>query len=398
MGLKWDEVERSAKESQARKSGGHRLFLESGEPTEIRFIGLNNNEPFIYKRHFDGKTKKYVNCAQDHAKEGDHEGCVACAIARTLRGPTARLKSPQRLYAVSVFDPRKTHFVEKYEGNDRYQPCTDDETCRWCRKKVERRINGVRHWSMAEGLILQLRTFERDVLGKKCARDGGRIKVTGYVCPTCEDELEVDGDPTDEMRCRNCEKEQEKKPISVVPKEVVTCKTCGPKGKRLTLADAWVSVIKTGQKKNTTYNFSVGEIEEFDADVFLKDFPDLKKIKPIKFEGHPDFEPPSAGEMAALLGVDNPFGKSSKKRRDADEDDDDEDDDDDDDVKFRKKKKKAAAEDDDDDDDPPRKKKRRPADDDEDDDDEDEDDEPKKKKKRRPADDDDDEDNDAIFD
>jgi hypothetical protein len=388
MSLRWDEVEKSAKENQAKQSSTRRLFLETGEPTDIRFIGLENDEPFIYKRHFDGKTKKYINCAEDHAKAGEHEGCVACAIAQSMRGKDARLKSPQRLYAVSVFDPRKQHFVEKLEGNERYQPCADDETCKWCRRGIERTINGVRHWSLAEGLVLQLRTFERDVLGKQCARDGGRIKVTGYVCPTCENELEPDGDPTEEMRCRDCEKEQGKKPIQVVPKPVITCKTCGPKGRRLTLADAWVSVIKNGQKKNTTYNFSVGEIEPFDPDVYLKEFPKLKKIKPVVFEGHPDFEPPSAGEMAILLGVDNPFGKSSKKRRDPDEDDDE---DDDDEVEFKSKKKKPVDEDDEDDDDPPKKKKKPVDDEDEDD----EDDEPKKKKKR-PADDDDDEEDDIF--
>ena len=360
--LNWDEVERSAKEAKKQQNAGRRLFLENGDAAEIRFIGLGKNEPFIYKRHYDAKSKRYIVCAEDHVKAGEHEGCVVCALARTLRGKEARVKPPQRLYAVSVFDPRKYHYVESKPKGEQYQPCTDDDSCRYCRKGNERKINGVRHWSMAEGLVLQLRQFERDVLGKTCARDGGRIKVTGYECPTCEAELEPD-DPAEEMRCVSCEKEQGKKPVQVLPKEVVACKTCGPKGKRLTLADAWVSVVKTGERKNTTYNFNVGEVEPFDPDVFLKEFPDLKKIKPINFSENADFEPPSAGEMAAILGVDNPFGRS-KKRRDEDDDDDDTEDDDDD----RPAKRRAKDEDDDDEDDAPPKKKRRPADDDDDDD------------------------------
>lgn len=384
--LNWSEVERSAKEGKKKQGGGgRRLFLATDEPAEIRFIGLGGDEPFIYKRHFDGKTKQYIVCAEDYAKAGEHEGCVVCMLAKTLRGKEARVKSPQRLYAVTVFDPRKYHYVESKPEGEQYQPCTkDDGQCRWCNKNNERKINGVRHWSMPEAVILQLRTFERDALGKRCARcDGGRIKVTGYECPNCESELEPD-DPNEEVRCITCEKEMGKKPVLRRPKEIIECKNCGPKGRRLTLADAWIAVTKTGSKKQTSYNFSVGDVEKFDPDTFTDEFKDLKKIQPIKFDEHPDFEPPSAAEMAAALGISNPFHKG-KNRDDDDEDDDD--------VKFRRSKRKASDDDDDDEDDAPPKKKKRPVDDDDD-----EDEAPKKKRRPKDDDDDDDDDDTTIFD
>jgi hypothetical protein len=390
--LAWDEVERSVKEGKKQQSQGRRLFMDDGDTAELRFIGLGGKrkEPFIYKRHFDAKTKRYLVCAEDQAKAGEHDGCVACTVAKTLRGKEARLKLPQRLYAVSVFDPRKYHFLENRAKGEQYEPCTDDDSCKYCRRNIERRINGVRHWSLAENLVLQLRTFERDTLGKKCNQcDGGRIKVVGYECPTCETEMEPD-DPTEEIRCIACEKEQKKKPVLVKPKEVVSCKNCGREGKRLTLGDAWIVVSKSGKRQNTTWNFTVGEIEEFDPDAFLKEFPDLKKIKPIDFANNSEFEPVSAAEQAAILNVRNPFRKGG----DDDVDDDDDDDDEDAVDRARRKKRKAAA--DDDDDDEPKKKKRARDDDDEDDE---EDTRRSKKKKRSRDDDDDDEDEkDSIFD
>jgi hypothetical protein len=361
--MNWDEVERSAKEGQRQRGGGGRLYLEDGDTADLRII---SKELYIYKRHFDAKTSKYIVCAEDYVKAGDHEGCVACAIAKTLRGKTARLKSPQRLYAISVFDPRKFHYVESKPKDEQYQDCTDDDSCRYCRRNVERKIRGVRHWSLAENLALQLRTFERDTLGKKCRKCGtGKIKVKGYQCPVCESDMEPD-EPGERQRCIPCEKELGKRPVERVAKEVITCTNCGPKGRRLTLADAWISVTKSGKRQNTTWNFTVGDIEPFDPEPFLKEFKDLK-IEPIDFTTHPDFLPLSAAEQALLLDVDNPFAKGRKRASNDDEDDED-DGDEKPTVKFRNKKKKSS-DDEDDDDDPPRKKKKRDDDEDEDEDD-----------------------------
>jgi DNA-directed RNA polymerase subunit RPC12/RpoP len=351
--LRWDEVEKSVKEGQKQRGGGRRLFVADGESVDVRFIGTENNEPFIYKRHYDVKTQRYLVCAEDQAREGTHDGCVACAVAHTLRGRDARLKSAQRLFAVSLFDPRKYHYIESRPKGEQYQPCTDDESCRWCRKDIERKINGVRHWSMAQAVIDQLKIFERDTLGKRCRRcEKGRITVTGYLCPTCESDLEPDT-PDEEIRCISCEKEQKKKPILVKPQEIITCNNCGPKGRRLTLTDAWVTVAKSGERQNTTWNFGKGDVEPFDPEVFLKEFPNLK-IQPINFADNPEFAPLPASEMAAILGVRNPFGKGGS---DEDEEDD------------RPRKKRAIAVDDDDEEDVPKKKKKRSVEDDDDEDD-----------------------------
>lgn len=382
MALNWNEVNKSVKEGERQRSGGaRRLYIKDGESVDIRLIG-GEDEPFIYKRHYDAKTGRYIPCAEDEAKAGRHQGCVACMVARAVRGEgkTARLKSPQRVYVVSVFDPRKFHYVESKPKGEQYQPCADDDSCRYCRKGLERKINGVRYWEMAENLITQLRQFEVSTLGKRCARcQTGRVKVAKYICPTCEEELEPD-DPTQEVRCVSCEKESGKKLVEVKAKEVVHCAKCGPKGRRISLEHAWITVSVSGQRASKTWNFNVGEVEEFDADAFLKEFPDLKKIAPLHLSEMPDFQPASAAEQAAILGVPNPFGKGSKKAADDDDDDD-----------PPRRKKRPVDDDDDDDDAPPPKKKKKGLFDES----FEEDDAPKKGKK--PAADDDDEDEEDIF-
>src|ERR1044072_8111252 len=160
--MKWDEVERSVAESKKQRSGGGRRFmLQDGQTAEVRFIGTDD-EPFIYKTHFDksiGRDGGYVTCAEDEAKAGKHDGCVGCTKFRS-QGKGGTIKGPQRRYAVSLFDPRKFHiFEEATKKEDKYKDCTDDTSCRYCRKNVKRAINGVEYWSMAENTVNQLRSF-----------------------------------------------------------------------------------------------------------------------------------------------------------------------------------------------------------------------------------------------
>lgn len=360
MSLNWTEVSKSVKEGERQRGGSNRrLVVKDGEAVDLRLIGAaTGKEPFIYKRHYDAKTERYFPCGEDAAKAGDHQGCVCCMVARMVRGEGkgARLKAPQRVYVVTVFDSRKFHFVESKPKGEQYPPCTEDEACRYCRKGLDRKISGVRYWEMAENLITQLRQFEINTLGKRCVKcEAGRIKITGYQCPVCEAELEPD-DPNEEMRCLSCEKEMGEKPVERKPKEIVSCSRCASKGRRVSLADAWITVSVSGQRAAKTWNFAVGNVEPFDAAVYLKEFPDTKKIAPLPLAEMTEFQALPAAEQAAALNVPNPFAKST--RRDEDEDDD----------PSPKKKKKGGLFDEayEEDDDASNRKKKKPVDDDED--------------------------------
>jgi hypothetical protein len=85
----------------------------------------------------------------------------------------------------------------------------------------------------------------------------------------------------------------------VHPQEVVVCSKGCKQARRTSLADAWVIVTRSGEKTSTTYNFGVGEIEPLDDEIKPLDFPTLSEFQPL-----------SAPEMAAKLGVQNPFRKS----------------------------------------------------------------------------------------
>lgn len=309
--LRWGEVEKAAAESKKQRGNKSRRFvIQDGETAMVRFL-VNPNEPFIYKRHFAnnaGRNGRYLVCAEDKAREGKHSGCVVCAVARSQgKGGNVRLAS--RVYGFSVLDPRKYHRVE--EGKDvSYELCSEDARCRWCRKGNESKATGVCHWTLAEAVALQLKTFEHDLLGEKCAIcQVGRIKVVEYVCPDCGEIVEPE-DGTTEVRCFNC---NPKKVVMVMPQEVVKCSKGCKGARRTTLADAWVAVTRSGSGTSTTYNFAPGEIGPMPKE--------WEDAEPINFEEIGEFQPETATEQAVILQVKNPF-------KDAPADDDDEENDD----------------------------------------------------------------------
>jgi hypothetical protein len=120
-------------------------------------------------------------------------------------------------------------------------------------------------------------------------------------------------DPFEERRCFECGTKT--KVVMVKPKEIVVCSKgiCGAKARRTSLADAWVTVTRAGEQMNTTYNFSPGDIEPLPEA--------LKGLKPVDFAHDPEFQPLSAGEQAAALGIVNPYRDvASTKEEDEDED------------------------------------------------------------------------------
>lgn len=315
--LDWGEATKALNENRGGR-GGFRFAIQDGESVPIRFLIPEDGKPFIFKRHYVN-NKGYHVCAEDAVADGKHSGCVFCHEARKeKKGP---ISLSQRVLAFSVFDPRKQHvFKEAVKGPSsdkpsRFHPCTDDPTCRFCRKGDEPKLNGLRHWTLSGKAAGQLRLFEQQVLGKNCAVcNGGKIKVTGYACPTCEEPMDID-DPNEEARCYECSKLAKKQGLKnsvvmVYPRELIKCSRGCEDPRRFSLADAWVVVTRSGNNQDTSYNFTTYQGDdpvEIPSD-----------IKPIDFRSNRDFKPVPANEQAAAIGVRNPFGN---RRNDEDDED-----------------------------------------------------------------------------
>lgn len=334
--LNWGEVEKTGKEFSGKGGGGFHFQIKDGETVPVKFlIPDDGSEPFRYKRHFV-VGKGYHICAEDAVAEGKHQGCVICYQAKA-QGKGGGTGLAQPVFAFSVFDPRKVHIFKeptKVPGSDeptRYYNCPDDPTCKFCRRDDQPKLNGLRYWSLAFKTAQQLRLWEHDVLGKNCAACGtGKIERTGYVCPTCEEDLtdSVD-DPDSEVKCFECSKLSQKKGgpknIMVQPSEVVRCKRGCKNARRVSLSDVWVSVTRTGAKTDTTYNFTLHQGDdpaEIPAD-----------LQPVNFKTKSELKPDPANEQAIKLGVSNPYrgGKAAVADDEDDTDDSDTDTDQDDD-------------------------------------------------------------------
>lgn len=341
--LNWGDANRAMAKSSSGSGGAKRFQIKDGETVGIRFLG-GRGEPFIWKRHFvkQGKGGVYFVCAEPAHRDGKHEGCVGCFLARA-QGKKGAYKFPQNVASFSVLDPRRFHMLdEEYQGS-KFHLCKktddddDDSVCRFCRKGNKPKLSGVRHWTVAKKVFEQIRDFAKR-LSNRCAACGiGKITTIGYVCPECANPLEPD-DPNEEQKCFECSTKS--KPVMVLPVERVECSKGCKKPRRALLADVWVNLTRSGERTETTYNFERGDIEPLP-----EKFADLK---PINFAKEDEFEPLSAAGQAQLLGVRNPFGKKS-------EFDDDED---------EKPKKRKLTDMDDDEDEKPR---RRVKDDDDDD-------------------------------
>lgn len=279
--LNWGQVKKNMDAAKAKRFISRRFIIKNGETVPVRIL-VNPNEPFIFKRHYVNATKQYLVCAEDAALAGQHEGCVACDMARA-GGRSSIVKLPQIVYAISLYDPRKIHKVE-YGQETKYELCTEDARCRHCRMGNKPTLNGVRHWTMNESVANQLREFEINVLGNRCMCGVGMLKVIEFICPNCQAPMEPDN-PNDAARCQ-CGQ-------IVYPQPVHKCSRCN-EPRPMSLADTWLIITRAGEGTSTSYNFNPGEVEPFS---FTDD------IKPLDFAHDPEFQPLAAQQMAGALRV-----------------------------------------------------------------------------------------------
>lgn len=313
MAMNWSAFNAAKASGGGNFKQGRRFVIKDGETVEVRFL-VNDNEPFIFKEHYVAQARRYLICAEDAVQENKHTGCVPCFLARTNN---KKYKNAARKYAFSLIDSRKFHVLE-VEGKKVYKTCTSDESCKYCRKGNEAKSSGVRYWNVNQTVADQIRQFEKESLGKACMC-GGRVKVVQYICPECDAELEPE-DPLEPTRCFICEKEHgKKKPCMVHAEEVLKCTKCKDP-KRVSLANAWVTVTRSGEGTTTTYNLGLAEVAPLGKE--------YKELKPVEFATHQDFKPVSSGEQAAICNTRNPFtsgpaAEDAPRPKDDDEDPDD---------------------------------------------------------------------------
>lgn len=344
-------VDETKREFGGRSEYARYLKIEDGETAELLFLGDGINEPKLMLEHGfrDGSKFSSIRHRTEH--------CVACAV---IASGDRRVSRASTKACFTLFDMRwakKTKDAERTarDGKDRFkfEPITEDDVSDAGIKKGVHVRRGRCGWKMP-GQWAQAVDAVNARAGRRCKSCGkGKITILGYLTKSGkkinrkayeEDELVemLDaGKIVEQLECNRCEK-----PI------------------RTSIFNSVVAVTRSGSGTNTSYQFSVlpddVDYEEVFGEGGRPDLYDWDAVDPEL----------SANAQAALLGVKNPFGKSSRKDADLDDEDEDGADDYDDEDPFaddeeEKPKKKSGS-----------KKSKAVEPDDEDDLDDDDEDEP----------------------
>lgn len=297
------KVRQLAEEQKARLGDGgeyaRKLIMKDGETAVVYFSG-SVDEPYIIRQHFH-PTFKYFYCGG--AK------CVACAEA--AKGNTA-YKKGTAVAAFNVIDTRWFHKIPRSSDKERYDyvPCEDDASCTMCRRKIERLRAGKRlgEFALTWGDALGA---QEEKIGKKCAScHSGQIRVVEYTCPECTELLDWAPESGEEggegdgqlIKCGACRRR-------VMPVEVIECTKCS-KPVRGTIFDFGcpVEITRSGQRKQTSYNFN-----PIWPPPPVPDWVLAKEMEPFDLEAKYAQMVLSPSAMAEKLQVSNPFDKEERQ-------------------------------------------------------------------------------------
>lgn len=340
------QVKKAADEhKQEHGSGGFIRYavLKDGESGEFVFLGTPSTEPNLIAEHSFRNGKRFDNLV--HRKSQ----CVAC---RAVTNGDRRVGRPALRGYFSVYDTRwsrKRLDEENSEPNKpryKYEPLEESQVTEKGKKKGIHVRRGKSAFAFSNQWVQALVGINAQA-GKRCSTCGkGKISVVGYT--------DAEGKPASKKAARMDEEQLETAIDSGKLVEKLKCSNC-PKPIRRSIFNRMVTVSRTGEGTNTSYQFQIGD--EVDDDL-------LAEIEEAKVEPY-DFDdlrrPLSASAQAEKLGVRNPYkGKDEDEDDDAEDeaesyDDDDSDlfDDDDGDAPRRNKasKKKSKKQDDEDEDD-----------------------------------------------
>ena len=361
-------IKGAVKESQSQ-GGFMRYFrLGDGESTEVILLGTPATEPYQLKKHSfrDGKMFKTIAHRE--------ENCVACYANtngdRRVNRPGIKLGFT--FYDLAWMRKKKDEERSTKEGRDRFQfkrVDADAVTPKGVRKGIYVRA-GKCGWEMPPQWATALDAVN-NANRKRCRSCmKGKITLVSYWSVKKKKKVSLgDKEPDEVQELINSGKVTEK----------LECSKC-KKPERMTIFNSIVTITRSGQNTNTSYQFGLS------PDDYPEDFVELMDSKepPEAYDWESLTAEPSTSQQAQELGIRDPFG--SKRRRGEDDDDEADDysngDDDEEDERsiFSDDEdgddEDGDADDDDDDEDP------LSDEDDDDEDDDDEDDEPRKNKKK----------------
>ncbi len=317
---RFGQVRKLAQEAKERvKDYGdwvRKLILKDGETAVVWFSGSAENEPYIGSKHYH-PSYGYAYCMVDD-----------CPVCTAAENGDKNYRRGQAFTGFNVVDTRLFHKVpiEGEKDKNKYVECAGDSSCKRCRRK-EKQIRGgrcVAEYSLTWGEAIGA---QEEKIRKKCANCyEGKIKVTGYQCPKCRDELDwaPDDDAAadeEKIKCGACK-------ATVRPVEVTECTKCD-KAKRATIFGFGcpIEITRSGDDRNTSYNFTPIWPPPEPEDWCLED-----DMEPFDLEEK--LKPPTAQELATKFHVPvdgkdkedfenydkrtNPF-KSKKQKQDDDD-------------------------------------------------------------------------------
>lgn len=295
-GMKKVHAAKKAMDQKVAAGRANFFKLEPGETALVRF-NCGPDEPEIVTSHFNNRNK---GASPRHIEEN----CVGCWYKE--RGHKYLGYASERA-AFNLIDCRFMHVeeskTEKTKRGDKpkriYTACTEDLTCKGCRRKLPKERGGQKYWEMALSHAATLDTVNTQ-LSKKCKACGGqgRISVVSYECSNCAASIEFtppeEGDEEARVTCGSCREE-------ITPVELIQCSNGCDWPERGSITDVNIEVTRTGSDKQTQYNF-VPQLPFTEPEDWMHE------CQPYDFKVV--FRPQTPEQQAKLLGLDNPFASA----------------------------------------------------------------------------------------
>lgn len=321
------------KETQSSGGGNHglRFVIFAGETAIVRFYGdfEGQNMPILAVTHYGHhlpRGQQYHNCTSN--LENSDVPCVFCHVIDKMGNKDIKrqnrayfwLKDFRKIHKLEnevqilkpgvPFVPGKRYAAEDYTKT-KYVPCSAPKRiCSYCNQGGPPQINGYRHWELANqyaDMLVSQQAAIRDNCrcGAKDEEGNGTIQVVQYICGNqnvqwADGSVSPCGQPVDfdpnqgrpVAFCGTCNQ-------TLPPLEEIGCTHC-ENPERCDLQDFLFKVTRTGDKKDTVYNFEPLQFKPPTAE----ELAEAQAAEP-NWEEMLAPEPPEL--QASYLGIPSPF-------------------------------------------------------------------------------------------
>lgn len=312
------EVKKALDTQFAAGRANYFALKASGDSARVRF-NCREDEPVLSAKHYNSRTQQYTRHRE--------EECVLCFYKE--RGHKA-IGSVSGTAAFNLIDCRYMHVEEsatkkRDDGKARreYTACTEDATCKGCRRKLERERGGQKYWEMAMTHASNIDIVNRQ-LSKKCnggCEGKGKIIVLEYECTNCGAAMvhapPQEGEEEEAVTCMSCN-------TDVIPAEILQCSVGCDVPTRGSIVDCDMEITRSGMDTKTTYNFVpqlpfssmedwMLEYEPVDLSIVLKEPSHQAQAKDLKMKD------PYASKSEGEEGEEGEEGGAEEYGEDAEE-------------------------------------------------------------------------------